>query len=122
MLGEASDGCALGLVLVGVTVVVAGMPSVVLVIAPAAMVVWLGKLGRYSSSGMSTDFTASTADSRSLSGVSGVSASAANGLGVPIVDAVGVTIFGLSFITLVLLVVLYFNLVMLKNKTHYMMN
>ena len=94
-LGDVVASCALVSLLV--------VAVVVLVIAIASVAAQLGRLGRYLSSGMST--TDSSTDPRSLSGVS---ASAANGLGVLIdADAVGVTTFGLYFITLVLLVVLY---------------
>ena len=84
-LGDVVAGCALVSLLM--------MAVVMLVIAIVSVAARLGRLGRYPSSRMSTD---SSIDSTSLSGVS---ASAANGLGVPIVDAVGVTTFGVSFIT-----------------------
>ena len=87
------DVCAVVSMLVAVVVVVTGFTSVTAT-GCSSVPTWLG---RYLSSGMST--TDSMADSRSLSGVSGVSASAANGLGVPIVVAVGVTTFGVSVIT-----------------------
>ena len=88
---EAIDGCALGSMLVAamMAVVASGTP-VVTTSGFTSVVTWLG---RYSSSGMSTN------DSVSLSGVS---ANAANGLAVLIDDvvaAVGVTTFGVSSIT-----------------------
>ena len=91
-LGEAVDGCALESMLVAAVVVVvaSGMTSVT-TSGFTSVATWLG---RYLLSGIST--TDSATDSKSLSGVS---ANAANGLGVPIVDAVGVTTFGVSFIT-----------------------
>ena len=90
-LDEAIDGCALGSMLVAamMAVVAPGTP-VVTTSGFTSVVTWLG---RYSSSGMSTN------DSVSLSGVS---ANAANGLAVLIDDvvaAVGVTTFGVSSIT-----------------------
>ena len=90
-LDEAIDGCALGSMLVAamMAVVASGTP-VVTTSGFTSVVTWLG---RYWSSGMSTN------DSVSLSGVS---ANAANGLAVLIDDvvaAVGVTTFGVSSIT-----------------------
>ena len=90
-LDGAVDGCALGSMLVAamMAVVAPGTP-VVTTSGFTSVVTWLG---RYSSSGMSTN------DSVSLSGVS---ANAANGLAVLIDDvvaAVGVTTFGVSSIT-----------------------
>ena len=90
-LDEAIDGCALGSMLVAamMAVVASGTP-VVTTSGFTSVVTWLG---RYSSSGMSTN------DSVSLSGVS---ANAANGLAVLIDDvvaAVGITTFGVSSIT-----------------------
>ena len=87
-LGEAVDGGAIVSMLVAATMVVVASGM-------TAVATWLG---RYSSSGIST--TDSATDSRSLSDVS---ANAANGLQVPTDDvvaaAVGVTTFGVSFIT-----------------------
>ena len=90
-LDAAVDGCALGSMLVAamMAVVASGTP-VVTTSGFTSVVTWLG---RYWSSGMSTN------DSVSLSGVS---ANAANGLAVLIDDvvaAVGVTTFGVSSIT-----------------------
>ena len=103
-LGEAVDGCALeSMLMAAVVVVVAfGMTSVT-TSGFTSVATWLG---RYSLSGIST--TDSATDSKSLSGVS---ANAANGLAVPIDDvvaAVGVTTFGVSFITPVVDRVVYF--------------
>ena len=91
LVAEASAGGALGSMLVAAMMaVVAPGTSVVTTSGFTSVVTWLG---RYWSSGMSTN------DSVSLSGVS---ANAANGLAVLIDDvvaAVGVTTFGVSSIT-----------------------
>ena len=89
-LADVVDGCALVSMLVAVVVVVTGFTSVTAT-GCSSVPTWLG---RYLSSGISTTDSATDSDS-----LSGISANAANGLGVPIVDAVGVTIFGVSFIT-----------------------
>ena len=121
-LDEAVDGCAFAsMLVVAMVVVVASGMTVVPTSGFTSVATWLATwLGRYSSSGIST--TDSATDSKSLS--SSVSANAANGLAVPIdavvAAAVGVTTFGVSFITPV--VDRLFYLVMLKNKTHYLLN
>ena len=85
------DGCAVKSMLVAVVVVVTGF-TLVTATGCSSVPTWLG---RHLSSGISTTDSATDSDS-----LSGVSANAANGLGVPIVDAaVGVTTFGVPFIT-----------------------
>ena len=87
-LDEAVDSCPLESMLVApVEVGVASGMTSVATSGLTSVAIWLG---RCSLSGISTT------DSKSLSGVS---VNAANGLGVPINDAVGVMIFGVSFIT-----------------------
>ena len=103
-LSESSSGLVLvplGDVVATCALVSLLMMTVVMFVIAIALESVVARLGRYLLSGMSTtdSSTDSSTDSKSLSGGSGVSANAANGLGVLIVDAVGVTTFGVSFIT-----------------------